>query len=78
VIQKSPPGRGAARHLAAQLHVTVEEASNLWVGLDAVGALDQTVPFIFEAQVFYGHIACSERRDNLFRLADRHARIVRV
>ncbi len=56
--------------------VFVEEARNCWIRDKAIGALDQPVALILEAQVLDGHFTRPQRAHNLLRFANGNARIV--
>ena len=41
-------------------HIGIQETSNGWIGLQAIGAFHQTMTFILKAHIFHRYIALSE------------------
>src|SRR5262245_6451016 len=64
------------RHLQTILHLSIEEPAYGGICPDLVGTLVEAVPFILEAQIFYGDAPRLKRCNDLLGLTDGHARVV--
>src|SRR6266566_5040388 len=58
--------------------VLIKKASDSWIGNETIRTLCQSMAFIFETQVFDGHLAQTKRGYDLFSFTNWHARVVRT